>query len=731
MFGSTCAQAADLHAVLSNQTVLASGWHFTQDERDLGEKLGWYKPDFPADWEPLPKLDYLQLILANQPYFGRGLRYFNDHPWWYRVEFKTPKPTPQSLLRFGGVDYFSKVWLNGKLLGTHEGYVDPFEFDVSKSLRYDRPNVLVVEVSSPWDHEYVNPLIDPAWGVKRNLIKGTYEHADTFVQRDVNPVGIWRPVTLVQTGEVRAVQAPTVESTLVENFTRANVRIDWPIENVGLPYYAKLDVAIRDLRTGKVAARKHNLVQLGQGATTLDTSTTVYRPSLWTTWDRGSQPLYRAEVSLNFGSSAKLVASTEFGIRSVELRRSAQETRFFLNGHPLYLRGTTYWPDEYISKSDVDRYTRDIKRAVADGFNAFRMHVHTENPDFYRLCDEFGMAVIQDNDLNWNFPTDDEFIDRAASHFGTLIDLLKQHPSVIAWIAMNEVGMQDGLVKLQPPQVKLGERLWRVAEERDPNRPVIEDSVDASSIRSGDTHDYSGSLFGGSYFDIFPKKDKLVTEFGADALPNYGSLRKIPQVADRLKDVSAKTDEIQDYQYQLIKYYVEHYRIQKYTPNAGYFQFMFIDFSPQSFYGVYDYWGAAKDSGLGGGLRALHESNQPIGIFLEHKDAPVALHAVNDTSKDLRNCLAKWQVFESGKLILSGSQRVNVAADSHVRIRDLSFPVDRSKSYDIKLDLVAANGALLTHNEYVNPFKALPLPQGYPDRMDDELGVRLWWARNQ
>jgi beta-mannosidase len=35
------------------------------------------------------------------------------------------------------------------------------------------------------------------------MVKGTYEHADTFVQRDVNPVGIWRAVKLILHDGVR------------------------------------------------------------------------------------------------------------------------------------------------------------------------------------------------------------------------------------------------------------------------------------------------------------------------------------------------------------------------------------------------------------------------------------------------------------------------------------------------------------------------------------------------
>ena len=57
-------------------------------------------------------------LFAPQPYFGRELRYFNQAPWWYKLEFPTPRQARRATLRFEGVDYFAKVWLNEKLLGS-------------------------------------------------------------------------------------------------------------------------------------------------------------------------------------------------------------------------------------------------------------------------------------------------------------------------------------------------------------------------------------------------------------------------------------------------------------------------------------------------------------------------------------------------------------------------------------------------------------------------------------
>jgi|SRR5271157_1186014 len=187
--------------------------------------------------------------------------------------------------------------------------------------------------------------------------------------------------------------------------------------------------------------------------------------------------------------------------------------------------------------------------------------------------------------------------------------------------------------------------------------------------------------------------------------------------------------ELHDYQYRLIKYYIEHYRIQKYDPNAGYFLFMWIDFCPQSFYGVYDYWGRPKVEGLGGGLRALEESNTPIGIFMEYKDTPLALHAVNDSLVDLGDCVAEWTVAtESGDEVTRGKVPVHLGPDSHARVGDLSFQVQKGVAYRLALRLRAPDGRELARNVYLDPFHHPRLPEGYALRMDPDIGMRLWWA---
>src|SRR5208283_1328549 len=217
---------------------LDQGWRILQDVNDVGEKVGIYRRDWSSiqvgpsvsDWQPLSRLAHLQLLLAPQPYFGRELRYFNQAPWWYRLEFATPPGATSATLRFEGVDYYAKVWLNEKLLGEHEGYSEPFEFEVGPLLTKNQPNHLIVKVSSPWDWQVISGNEQRRlWDVVRHMIKGTYEHADTFIQRDVNPIGIWRPVRLILHDELRVAGDPTIIARVSPNASQASVAISWPV----------------------------------------------------------------------------------------------------------------------------------------------------------------------------------------------------------------------------------------------------------------------------------------------------------------------------------------------------------------------------------------------------------------------------------------------------------------------------------------------------------------------
>ncbi len=116
---------------------------------------------------------------------------------------------------------------------------------------------------------------------------------------------------------------------------------------------------------------------------------------------------------------------------------------------------------------------------------------------------------------------------------------------------------------------------------------------------SGDYHEYRGSLGPDVYTSIFGGTEKLNTEFGVDTPPGVVRAREIPEMWRYLKQLQPRYEELFDYSYRLMKYYLEHYRMMKYAPCSGHFQFLWSDLCPQHLMGVCDYWGDAESRGSG------------------------------------------------------------------------------------------------------------------------------------
>jgi hypothetical protein len=98
---------------------------------------------------------------------------------------------------------------------------------------------------------------------------------------------------------------------------------------------------------------------------------------------------------------------------------------------------------------------------------------------------------------------------------------------------------------------------------------------------------------------------------------------------------------------------------------------------------------------------------------MEYKDAPLAVHAANDTLADLGDCEAEWVVTtESGGEVTRGNALVQLGPDSHARVGSLSFPVQKELVYRVALSLYAPDGRELARNIYLDPFHHPPLPEG-------------------
>jgi len=714
---------------------LKKGWQILQDVHDAGEILGFYRPGFigqeqpnqVSEWEDLPELKHLQLIYAQQPYFGRELRYFNQAPWWYKQEFDVPEnPGSYANLRFTNVDYYCKVWLNGHYLGEHEGYSIPFTFRVDDKILPGQKNVLVVKVWSPFDKEILNDRQDRrTFMVFRNMVKGTYEHSDTFVQRDANPVGIYGDVTLEISATACLTDPPEIGYTLSDDLTVAHIQAKVSIAVVDGESYTLRFTCTDHSTKETVCVREIPVAATGEYTVEADAKDI----RLWNTWDKGGVWLYDMKVELLKGGAVIQSHQESQGFRKIEMVRTPEVTRFYLNGKAFYVRGTSYFPDLYVSNMCYERYKRDLLKVKAAGFNFLRIHVHVDLPEFYELCTELGIGIMQDSEYNWTHPTGDAYADRFIRVYLDTVKMLKRHSSLFCWGCMNEPGFGDPVPNpfSYAMTVNPGPRLYQAVTEMDPTRPAIKGSYCEDDLCSGDSHNYIGSLtrHDSHYADIYGTKEKLNTEYGFDAPPCEFSLRRCPPAYKRLKGIADRFDEIWDYQYKLLKYYTEHYRIQKYTPNSGYVHFLFNDMCPQSFYGVYDFWGLPKK-----GLDAMLESNMPQGVFLKYsRDHVDGIYAVNDDLDAIGDVQVKYVFTDGdGKVISSAVHNLYLGADVAVHVCDVALKAEDHGTVNCALVLMK-NGRVIHSNHYEDLFHMPEHVEGHPDRMSHEVGIRLYFAK--
>lgn len=130
------------------------GWKFQLDNTQAGHLNGWHKVNYDdSRWKKIS-------IGKSWEKFG----YDYDGVAWYRTKFKLP-PKPKQIaaeLHFGAVDEDAWVWLNGVYIGQHvmgaAGWDEPFNLDVSKEVKWNQENQIIVRV---YDNIYAGGIWKP------------------------------------------------------------------------------------------------------------------------------------------------------------------------------------------------------------------------------------------------------------------------------------------------------------------------------------------------------------------------------------------------------------------------------------------------------------------------------------------------------------------------------------------------------------------------------------------
>lgn len=687
---------------------LDGAWKLNWAEKSEGEKLGFHRTDFPdGEWRTVqvPGSVHTQ-ILEHPRYYTREAEWISQKEWWYRRSFRLPAAMKGKRLRlkFEATDYYADVYLNGKLLGRHEGYMDPYEFDLSNRLNPEGENLLAVRVWTP---------ISYYWRHRPYTIKGSYGAVDQKPD-EITAEGITRPVHLLAGGPI-VIRDLAVDTRLNRDGS-ADVVVDFDLdssESESLGAEIKLILMPRNFtEPNGVELRARRSVESGLSSHRVVIH--LEKPQLWWTWDHGQPHLYTLAIQVYSQQALSDHYSCAVGIREIE----HVDWKFYLNGKRMFIRGTNSYYQLFQSEMRRKDYERDFELMRQMNINMIRLHCHFNNPDFYDLADELGILIWQDYLEAW-YPEDRAFSLKAARLYDPLIKYARNHPSVAIWATSDEESLENyrDLTKHLEPRLYV----------HDPQRrPVVR-----STGRYGDGHIYYG-WYGGSIWQYTQMREKFVSELGATALPNYESLMKFIPNAWPIKDheeewvfrklqipeamrawgepgtmtLEEYIPQTQDYVARLFQLAIERMRRLKYNPAGGILHFHAIDLWPSVTMAAIDFYRQPTKA-----YYTVQRSFQMVlPSFAYDRDrwksgerVKTELWLINDHWFALPNTTVSWRLVNGdGKVILSGTapNKVTLAPDSSMKLMEVSFNAGAPGKYTLWARVVDEGGQTISENNY-------------------------------
>lgn len=467
---------------------------------------------------------------------GRGFYHY-----WFRTQFGIPSHLSgnRTWLKFHGINYRCEIWLNGKRLGSMAGMFNTQSFDITDVVHHKGKNILAVNVQAvDVPGSYFKPGLTQTGAVGENhnggdgevgknvsmLMSVGWDFTSPDGIRDRN-TGIWRDVEVYATGDV-VLENPFVQTKLpLPDTLTSRQTITVEVKNAS-------DHVQKGILSGKINESQGTFtknitlapheVRLVTFSPQIYHSLTIQHPKLWWPINKGKQNLYTLSLKYTLVTGQiSHTSSIKFGIREI---RSDQNTpdrsrRFYVNGVPLFIRGTNWVPEAMLRNTQQRTYA-ELRYTKQAGVNLLRLWGGgiAESDYFYQLCDEFGFLVWNEFWItaDTRFPTD------TALYFKNLANTVKRirnHPSLAYYVAANEGSEIPGT----------GVLLKRL----DPSRDYQEQS-ECCGVHDGSPYKYENPM---QYFENTASKrgsrvDGFNPEYGTPCIPIAESIKKMMPLKD-------------------------------------------------------------------------------------------------------------------------------------------------------------------------------------------------------
>ena len=358
----------------------------------------------------------------------------------------------QVFLRFNAVKSFFYAYLNGQRIGMGKDGKTPVEFDIT---HYCRPgkNTLGVEVFR-WSD-------------------GTYLECQDMWRMS----GINRDVFIYSMPAVR-IRDFFVKGGLTDGYRNGELTVSVDLKNASeadagcrMPGTGswKLEAALFETKDSKEPVfRKAVPVCIPANSETMVTITeTVTDPRKWS----AELPnLYHLVLTLK-EPDGRIIMSTgcRMGFRTSEVKQG----QFLVNGIPVLLKGVNRHETDPLTGHVIshERMLRDIRLMKEANINTVRTCHYPDDPYWYELCDEYGLYVIDEANIESHgigydpdrtLGNDSAWLPAHMDRARRMVERDKNHPSVIIWSLGNEAGNGCNFVAA-----------YDLIKQRDSTRPVM------------------------------------------------------------------------------------------------------------------------------------------------------------------------------------------------------------------------------------------------------------------
>ena len=520
-------------------------------------------------------------------------------PLMYRRRFNRPAPPDdrRRWLVLDGVMYQADVWMDGAYLGDPEGYFFPHAFDVTALSALADDHVVAIEVT----------CATQGMRGRRNLT-GVLQHDASAI----NPGGLWRPVSIEETGPVRIDRLRVLcrDADSRRAHVRLTARLD-AIDQRPLTIRTTLDGA------GVSGTWDERTQTLAAGANEVEWTIDISEPPLW--WPRrlGDQALIDVTVEVLDDGVVSDRTTRRIGLRQVVWDNWICS----INGERLFLKGANAWPPPS-QLADAAAVGDDIAAAIDLGLDVLRVNGHIADRPLYASADERGLLLLQDFPLQWGHAR--SVRGQAVEQARATVDLLAHHPSIVMWNAHNDptasspvssgtaTGFRGRARTIATHQLPtwnksvLDRWVKRAFERADPSRVTIAHSgvvAHLPQLDGTDSHFSHGWAYG-EIEDLAaraarqPRSVRFVSEFGATSVPTTAPFfdaqlethrwpaldwdllereygfdrlrfeRRVP--AELYPTFERWRDATQSYQAELLRLQIEALRRVKYRPAGGF-----------------------------------------------------------------------------------------------------------------------------------------------------------------